>query len=259
LPEAFAHTKWDHVYVTSLFTLEWARTIDAVEYAKTLVDSIDQITVGGIAATMLPDDMYRDTGIHPVCGLLNEPGKLGLPGDECIDQSVPDYSILDDIDYVYPFHDAYFLSATKGCGNKCGSCAVQTLEPKFIPYIDIKEKIAAIDAEFGPKKDLLLMDNNVLRSSHFNQIIDDIIAAGFGKDAYYINPKTGKAAAAVLNDQDKTVACRLLLDAGKLTGSGKRLICRNVFENKTFAPTEKGLYLVLKPRQFIMLTIESDK
>jgi len=192
LPEAFAHTKWDHVYVTSLFTFEWARTIEAVEYAKTLVDSIDQITVGGIAATMLPDDMYRDTGIHPVCGLLNEPGKLGLPGDECIDQIVPDYSILDDIDYVYPFHDAYFLSATKGCGNKCGFCAVQTLEPKFIPYIDIKEKIAAIDAEFGPKKDLLLMDNNVLRSSHFNQIIDDIIAAGFGKDAYYINPKTGK-------------------------------------------------------------------
>lgn len=192
LPEVFAHTKWDHVYVTTLFTFEWARTIEAVEYAKTLVDSIDQITVGGIAATMLPDDMYRDTGIYPVCGLLNEPGKLRLPGDECIDQIVPDYSMLDDIDYVYPFCDAYFLSATKGCGNKCGFCAVQTLEPKFIPYIDIKEKIAAIDAEFGPKKDLLLMDNNVLRSSHFNQIIDDIIESGFGKGASYINPKTGK-------------------------------------------------------------------
>ena len=25
----------------------------------------------------------------------------------------PDYDILDDIDYVYPYHDAYFLSATK--------------------------------------------------------------------------------------------------------------------------------------------------
>ncbi len=192
LPAALANTKWDHIYVTSLFTFEWANTIAAINYAKTLVDSIDKITVGGIAATMLPDDIFKDTGIKPVTGLLNEPGKLGLPHDECIDQIVPDYSILDDIEYRYPFQDAYFLSATKGCGNKCGFCAVQTLEPKFIPYIDIKEKIAAIDREFGPKKDLLLMDNNVLRSPNFNQIIDDIIEAGFGKGATYVNPQTGK-------------------------------------------------------------------
>ena len=193
LPSALANTKWDHVYVTTLFTFEWKSTIAAINYAKTLVDDIDQITVGGIAATMLPMDIYRDTGIRPVTGLLNAPGKLGLPGDECIDQIVPDYGILDDIDYVYPYHDAYFLSATKGCGNRCGFCAVQTLEPDFVPYIDIREKIAAIDEQFGPKKDLLLMDNNVLRSPNFNQIIDDIIEAGFGRGARYINPKTGKS------------------------------------------------------------------
>lgn len=192
LPIALAGTKWDHIYVTTLFTFEWKATIEAINYAKTLVDSLDQITVGGIAATLLPEQMFEETGIHPICGLLNEPGKLGLPGDECIDQIVPDYSMLEDVDYVYPFNDAYFLSATKGCGNRCGFCAVQTLEPTFVPYIDIKEKIAAIDREFGPKKDLILMDNNVLRSPRFNDIIDDIIAAGFGKGATYTNPKTGK-------------------------------------------------------------------
>lgn len=192
LPPALANTKWDHVYVTTLFTFEWDSTIAAINYAKTLVDSVEQITVGGIAATLLPEDIFRDTGIRPVLGLLNEPGKLGLPGDECIDQITPDYSILDDIDYQYPFKDAYFLSATKGCGNKCGFCAVQTLEPTFVPYIDIKAKIRAIDSEFGPKRDLLLMDNNVLRSPSFNQIIDDILEAGFAKGASHINPKTGK-------------------------------------------------------------------
>lgn len=192
LPEELSGTKWDRVYVTSLFTFEWKATIEAIEYAKTLVDSIDQIIVGGIAATMLPDQIFEETGIRPVCGLLNEPGKLGLPGDECIDQITPDYSMLDDVDYVYPFSDAYFLSATKGCGNKCGFCAVQTLEPTFTPYIDIKERIKAIDEHFGPKKDLILMDNNVLRSPRFNDIIDDIIAAGFGKGATYKNPRTGK-------------------------------------------------------------------
>lgn len=192
LPEALSGTKWDRVYVTSLFTFEWKATIEAIEYAKTLVDSIDKIIVGGIAATMLPDQIFEETGIRPVCGLLNEPGKLGLPGDECIDQITPDYSMLEDVDYVYPFNNAYFLSATKGCGNKCGFCAVQTLEPDFIPYIDIKDRIKAIDERFGPKKDLILMDNNVLRSPKFNEIIDDIIDAGFGKGATYKNPRTGK-------------------------------------------------------------------
>lgn len=192
LPDALSGTKWDRVYVTSLFTFEWKATIEAIEYAKTLVDFTDKIVVGGIAATMLPDQIFEETGIHPVCGLLNEPGKLGLPGDECVDQITPDYSMLENVDYVYPFNDAYFLSATKGCGNKCGFCAVQTLEPTFIPYIDIKDKIKAIDEKFGPKKDLILMDNNVLRSPRFNDIIDDIIAAGFGKGATYKNSRTGK-------------------------------------------------------------------
>ena len=193
LPDALSGTKWDRIYVTSLFTFEWKLTIEAIEYAKSLVDSVEKVFVGGIAATMLPEQIYEETGIYPVCGLLNEPGKLGLPGDECIDQITPDYSMLEDIEYIYPFHDAYFLSATKGCGNKCGFCAVQTLEPEFIPYIDIKNRIKAIDKEFGPKKDLILMDNNVLRSPRFNDIIDDIIEAGFGKGATYRNPRTGKA------------------------------------------------------------------
>ncbi len=192
LPEALSNTKWDHVYVTTLFTFEWAKTLDAIQYAKTLVESTDQITVGGIAATLMPDLVYRETGIYPVLGLLNEPGKLGLPGDECIDQITPDYEILEDTDYKYPYHDAYFLSATKGCGMRCGFCAVQTLEPTYIPYMNIKDKINAIDERYGPKKDLLLMDNNVLRSNRFDQIIDDIIDSGFQKGATFTNPKTGK-------------------------------------------------------------------
>ena len=162
LPAALTNAKWDRVYVTSLFTFEWLETINAINYALSLVDSPQKVIVGGIAATLMPEQIYQETGIHPVCGLLNEQNKLGLPGDECIDDLIPDYSILDDIadQYKYPFHNAYFLSATKGCGMRCGFCAVQTLEPKYVPYLDIKEKIDIIKTTFGEKKDLLLMDNN---------------------------------------------------------------------------------------------------
>ena len=192
LPSNMANTKWDRIYVTSLFTFEWAETIAAIKYAQTLVDSNDKIIVGGIAATLMSEQIYEATGIQPVCGLLNEPNKIGLLHDECIDQLVPDYSILEDIEYVYPSHNAYFLSSTKGCGMKCGFCAVQTLEPFYVPHQDIITKIEEIDKKYDKKKDLLLMDNNVLRSNRFEEIINDIIAAGFEKGATYTNPKTKK-------------------------------------------------------------------
>ncbi len=188
-------TTWDKVYVTTLFTFEWKRSIEMIEYAKTLVP-IEKIVVGGIASTLMPDEYERATGIRPVTGLLNEPGKLGYSGDEIIDSITPDYTILDDIAdyYHYPYENAYFMYSTRGCGMNCGFCAVKTLEPTYIPFISIKEQIRKIDAaSSSPKKDLLLMDNNVLKSCNFEQIINELLELGFGKNAIYTNPKTGKA------------------------------------------------------------------
>lgn len=190
--EGLDKIKWDRIYVTTLFTFEWAKTIEAIDFAKSLVKDVNCIFVGGIAATMMPKDFEKATGIKPVCGLLDQPGKLQLNGDETIDQLIPDYTILKDTNYNYRYSNAYLMSATKGCGNKCGFCAVQKLEPTYVEYINIAEKIARIEKEFGPKKDLLLMDNNVLRSNRFKDIIEDIIAAGFGKGAVYKDPVTKK-------------------------------------------------------------------
>lgn len=195
LPEAFREKKWDRVYVTTLFTFEWERTKKALEYALTVVKDPHQVYTGGILATLMPELIAQHfPTVKNNTGLLNRKGTLGLEHEECIDTMTLDYGILDDIadQYVYPAHDAYFTYMTRGCGMKCQFCAVQTLEPEYIPFISITESIRRVDEQFGPKKDLLLMDNNVLRSPHFDEIIDEIKSLGFQKGATYINPKTGK-------------------------------------------------------------------
>lgn len=195
LPSAFKDKKWDRVYVTTLFTFEWENTKKALEYALSVVKEDGHVYTGGILATLMPELIaeHFPTVINNT-GLLNKKGTLGLVGEECIDTITPDYGILDDIkdEYVYPAHDAYFTYMTRGCGMKCQFCAVQTLEPEYIPYFSITDSIKRIDKQFGPKKDLLLMDNNVLRSPQFDKIVDEIKALGFAKGDAYINPKSGK-------------------------------------------------------------------
>ena len=195
LPEAFNGKKWDRVYVTTLFTFEWPKTKEAFEYALSVVKDPTQVYTGGILATLMPELIAKNfPTVKNNPGLLDKRGTLGLEHEECIDRLTLDYGILDDIadEYVYSAHDAYFTYMTRGCGMKCAFCAVQTLEPEYYPYISITESIKRVDEQFGPKKDLLLMDNNVLRSPQFDRIIDEIKALGFAKGATYVNPKTGK-------------------------------------------------------------------
>lgn len=196
LPEAFKDKKWDRVYVTTLFTFEWEKTKAAIEYALSVVKDPYQVYTGGILATLMPELISKNfPTVKNNTGLLDKKGTLGLEHEECIDRLTLDYGILDDIadQYVYPAHDAYFTYMTRGCGMKCEFCAVQTLEPEYYPYISITETIRKVDEKFGPKKDLLLMDNNVLRSPRFDEIVDEIIELGFYKGATYINPNTGKS------------------------------------------------------------------
>lgn len=195
LPDALSEKKWDRVYVTTLFTFEWQKTKEAIEYALSVVKDPTQVYTGGILATLMPDLIAKNfPTVKNNPGLLDKKGTLGLKYEECIDRLTLDYGMLDDIadEYIYPAHDAYFTYMTRGCGMKCEFCAVQTLEPEYYPYISITESLKRVDEQFGPKKDLLLMDNNVLRSPRFDEIIDEIKALGFAKGATYINPKSGK-------------------------------------------------------------------
>lgn len=178
--------QFDIVGVTTLFTFYWKQTVDTINTAKLFCTKTGRIFVGGIAATILPEQIFKDTEIHPHQGLLDQPGIYDKGNTDIIDELPLDYSILYEIDYQYPANNAYFGYMTRSCPRNCAFCAVKTLEPKYKNYIGIADKISYVDEHFGKKKDLLLMDNNVFASKCFDQIIDEIKQCGFQKGARYI-------------------------------------------------------------------------
>jgi hypothetical protein len=188
--------EWDIVGVTTLFTFYWDITVETIKFAKLLVKDEKNLMVGGVLASIQPEELSIATGlgihkrgnpggIH--VGILH-PGDLDLNNKIPIDELELDYSILDEIDYQYPMSNAYYRYTTRGCVRNCSFCAVKTLEPVYQDYIPLKIRIDKIRDKYGEQKDLLLMDNNVLASKHFVQIIQEIKDCGFEKGAKFVQP-----------------------------------------------------------------------
>lgn len=180
--------EWDRVFVTTLFTFYWDITIDTINFAKLLVKKKKDLMVGGVLASLQPEEVYKATGIRPFVGIMDKPGILDKGDTAIIDDEPLDYSILDEIDYKYPMSNAYYGYMTRGCIRHCAFCAVPTLEPSYKGHIPISEKIKATASLYGEQKDLLLMDNNVLASDDFEQIIKEIRDCGFGKNSTLVAP-----------------------------------------------------------------------
>jgi len=178
---AIRDQQWDRVYVTTLFSFDWALTVDTIGFYKPKdgAHPRPKLYVGGIAATILRKEFQTETGIKPIAGCLSMPGVLDRGDRRVIDRMVPDYSILGHVEYKYPCSDAYIGYATRGCSRKCRFCAVPKLEPDFVEYIDIKPWVEGVREEHGEKQHLLLLDNNVLASPRLGDIVEDIKALGF--------------------------------------------------------------------------------
>ena len=178
--------KWDRIYITTLFTFHWKKTIETIKYYKNSVEKPSDIFLGGIMATLLYDELKEESSLSGITinrGLLNRAGILG-DDDVIVDTITPDYEIIDIsqnkyLDYIYPIQNSYITSTTKGCIRRCSFCAVATLEPDYCDYIDIKEQIRVIDEKFGEKRNLMLMDNNILASKKLHDIVDDLVKLGF--------------------------------------------------------------------------------
>ena len=187
---------WDRVYVTTLFSFEWKRTAAAIDFAiQAAGNQPERVFVGGIAASLMHDEFVNEprwAGVRFIKGLLDGPpaSSLRLSKDNFdfgaddmdstpIEELVPDYGILDQINYAYPVHDAYFGYASRGCIRKCAFCGVPKLEGGQREMPPLAKLINGVNKLYGPKKDLILMDNNITASARYREIIAEIRDLGF--------------------------------------------------------------------------------
>lgn len=218
---------WDRIYVTTLFSFEWREISKSIDFAISAAQgNTTKVFVGGIAASLMHSAFLvepRWLGIRFIKGLLSESPAVALQLDDFegelyaddrhstpIEDLVPDYSILDQIgtQYRYPVHDAYFAYASRGCVRKCHFCGVPKLEGAQRDAQPITAVIRGVEERFGAKKDLLLMDNNVVASANYKNIIAEIRDLGFERDAKLQRP--GRAPAARRVDFNQGVDARIL-------------------------------------------------
>lgn len=175
--------KWDRIYISTLFTFYWSETIRTIRYYLRSVNRSEDVIVGGVMASLLSDDIRKETGVKVIIGLLDKPGMLDKGNPIVVDELIPDYQILESTDYTYGVKDAYIAYATRGCTNRCKFCAVHKIEPRFRHYLPMQRQVKGIEDVYGAKQDLILLDNNVLASRFFKRIINDICALGFERGA----------------------------------------------------------------------------
>jgi len=193
-------TAWDRIYVTTLFSFEFPKIAQSIDFALDVANGhADKVFVGGIAASLMHERFLTERrwhGVRFIRGLLTNPPAIALQLDEFseelysedvdgrpIEDLIPDYSVLSQVAYKYPVHDAYFAYTSRGCIRKCHFCGVPKLEGGQHDTESLTYVVQEIERLYGPKKDLILMDNNVVASPRFKDIIAEIRDLGFTRGA----------------------------------------------------------------------------
>ncbi len=196
LDRTVLYEAWDRIYVTTLFSFEYKKIAQTIDFALEVANSqADKVFVGGIAASLMHERFLNEPrwqGIRFIKGLLSSPPAVALQLDDFaeelysddvdgkpIEDLVPDYGIMEQVDYKYAVRDAYFAYTTRGCIRKCHFCGVPKLEGQQRDTESLTSVVRAIEKLYGPKKDLVLMDNNVVASPRFKDIIAEIRDLGF--------------------------------------------------------------------------------
>lgn len=139
----------DHILVTSLFTYWSEYVAEAARYYRSLFPAA-KLHVGGIYASLLPEDCKKRTGADAVfVGVHPEAEKFEA-----------DYSLLDEeLDYQV-------LHASRGCIRRCKFCFTWKLEPEYKAVCSLDDRIH--------KNKVVLYDNNFLANPCINQLLEGL-------------------------------------------------------------------------------------
>ena len=137
---------------------------DSVEFANAMFQNYDKVYKSKVF-TFTPDDkeIYNCEVIKAGTGYRDY--TTVLPDN--IEHICPDYDLYNS-DTAYGF-------LTRGCPNSCSWCIVPHKEGKIKPNADIEEFLSN-------KKQAILLDNNVLASTHGLEQIEKIIRLGIRVD-----------------------------------------------------------------------------
>lgn len=149
----------DEIFITSLFTYWKPFVVQCVDHYKNLYKDVINppiIKVGGIYASLMPDDCVKIDGVDKCHkGLYPEAESYN-----------PAYELLKDNSTSLNFQ---IIHASRGCPRKCKFCGVWRIEPKFKTLKSIKGKLTK------GKKGVVFYDNNLLMNPHIDNILDELI------------------------------------------------------------------------------------
>lgn len=176
---------WDKIYISSLFTFELPRTVATIKYyEKSVINPSEDIVVGGVGATLMPDYFDGKCKCKVISGPLCSANMLGFD-EPPIETFTPDYDLLKKFDKTYTPANAYFTRVTTGCIRNCKFCAVPKLEPTFSYLQSLTKQVKKVDKLYGPKKDLIVLDNNILALDNVEDVLLEIKNLGFQKGATF--------------------------------------------------------------------------
>ena len=163
---------WDRVYITTLFSFEYRKTAQAIDFALEVVNGqADKIFVGGIAASLMNERFCSERrwqGIRFIKGLLSAPSAIALQLDDFAEELYSDDTDgqanrgsgsrlrhsragrLQTIPSTTPI-SATLRAAASGNATFCG---VPKLEGAQRDTESLTRFVTDIEELYGPKKDL---------------------------------------------------------------------------------------------------------